>query len=261
MEQPLGTGPEANPDPQLVQQLNELRFFGFTVLEDVLPADTVRALHDFVMATEPDIGVDTLYRGRARHLANLVTLDPMFFPLIDHPRVLSVIEGTMGSEIILGSLNARVVYPGDPDQGLHSDVPVPLLRHGEAPLMMNTIWALQDFTAANGATRVVPGSHNSGLRVPPSDFHIPFVHKAEIRAGSVIVINGQTWHGSGENRSDTPRAALFGHYRFAHWLRFQCDPHDRFDPAWLPMLSDRQKTLMRMIDGLTGQHGADFYER
>ena len=60
MEQPLGTGPEANPDPQLVQQLNELRFFGFTVLEDVLPADTVRALRDFVMATEPDIGVDTL---------------------------------------------------------------------------------------------------------------------------------------------------------------------------------------------------------
>ena len=260
MEQPCQTETERLPDQAHTQQLNELEIFGFTILEDVLPADTVAALRDFVMATEPEIGVDHRHRGSARHLANLVTLDPMFFPLIDHHLVLRLLEATMGSNIILGSLNARVVYPGDPDQGLHSDVPLPMHRYGEAPLMMNTIWALQDFTADNGATRLVPGSHNSRLRVPPSDFKVPFEHQAEIRAGSVVILNGQTWHGGGENRSDEPRAALFGHYRFAQWLRFQCDPHDQFDPAWLPLLSDRQKELIRMTDGVTGKHGADFYE-
>ena len=261
MEQPVGVETEGIPAPQLTQHLNELKVFGFTVLEDVLHADTLAKVHDFVIATEPEIGVDHRHLGTARHLANLPTLNPMFFPLIDHPRVLPVIEGAMGNEIILGSLNARVVYPGDPDQGLHSDVPLPMHRHGEAPLMMNTIWALQDFTADNGATRVVPGSHNSGMRYPPEDFHIQFEHQAVVPAGSVIVINGQTWHGSGENRSNQPRAALFGHYRFAHWMRFQCDPHDRFDPDWLPLLSNRQRELMRMTHGVTDKTGADFYER
>jgi len=84
---------------------------------------------------------------------------------------------------------------------------------------------------------------------------------AEVPAGSVIVINGQTWHGGGENRTGTRRAAMFGHYRFGQWMRFQCDPHDQFPETWWARLTDRQKELLRMQRGVTGKHGADFYER
>ncbi len=244
------------------QKVTELRVYGVTIVEDVLPPATVAELRDIVMSEEERIGVESKHRGSARHLANLIGLSPAFFPLIDHEKVLPLIEAIMGKELILGSLNARVVRPGDGKQILHSDIPLPLHRYGpEPPVMMNTIWPLHDYSADNGATCVVPGSHQSGLQEPPAGFETRYEVQAEVAAGSVIIINGQTWHGGGENRSRQKRAAMFGHYRYGQWMRFQCDPHDQFPEAWLAELSDRQKQLLRMTDGPTGRHGADFYER
>ena len=247
---------------QFEQQVTEIRIYGFTVVHGVLSPGEVGELRDFVVAEEERIGVVSTHRGEARHLANLVELSPMFFKIIDHPKVLPLIETVMGKDLILGSLNARVVRPGDGSQTLHSDVPLPLHRYGtEAPVMMNTIWPLHDYTAANGATRVVPGTHQSHLQEPPEGFEARYEVQAEVPAGSVIVINGQTWHGGGANRTAEKRAAMFGHYRYGQWLRFQCDPHDQFPVRWLELLNDRQRQLLRMTDGVTGKHGADFYER
>ena len=79
--------------------------------------------------------------------------------------------------------------------------------------MMNTVWMLDDFSAENGGTRVVPGSHKSGLEAPPEGFCVRHVHQSHAPAGSVLVFNGQCWHGGGANRSQRLRHALFGHYR------------------------------------------------
>ncbi|HIG43104.1 MAG: phytanoyl-CoA dioxygenase family protein [bacterium] len=246
----------------LEQKLHELQIFGFTIIENVLPGNQLKQIREFVVKTEERIGVETRHRGVARHLANLVNLDPMFFNVIDHNKVLPYIEAIMGHDLILGSLNARIVRPGDSSQILHSDIPLSLHRYGkEAPVMMNTIWPLQDFTLDNGATRVVPGSHQSHLQEPPAGFDVKFEIPAIASAGSVIIINGQTWHGGGENKSSTGRVAMFGHYRIGQWMRFQCDPHDQFPEAWYELLTERQKQLLRMTDGVTGRHGADFYER
>ena len=244
------------------QKLTELKVFGFTIIEDVVSTDEIHKLRDFVVATEKEIGVETLHRGVARHLANLVNLDPMFFTLIDHHKVLPYIEAIMGKDLILGSLNARIIRPGDKKQLLHSDVPLPLHRYGtESPVMMNTVWPLHDYTLENGATHVVPGSHQSHLQEPPAGFDPLYEIQAVAKAGSVIIFNGQTWHGGGENRTTADRAAMFGHYRYGQWMRFQCDPHDSFPDEWLALLNPRQKQLLRMTDGATGRHGADFYER
>ena len=244
------------------QQVNELKIYGFTVVEDVLTSAAVTAMREFVLEAAGRIGVESSHRGTARHLANLVGLDPMFFPVIDHPKVLPLVEAIMGPDVILGSLNARVVRPGEPRQTLHSDVPLPLHRYGtEAPVMMNTIWPLHDYTADNGATWVVPGSHQSHLHEPPPDFDVKYGIQPAIPAGSVVVCNGQTWHGGGGNRSSEPRAAMFGHFRYGQWLRFQCDPHDQFPAEWHDQLNERQKQLLRMTQGVGVRHGADFYER
>ena len=244
------------------QQQHELRVFGFTVVPDVLSRDTANTMRAFILDTEARIGVDTHHRGLARHLANVVALDPMFLPMLDHPRVLPLVESLMGENIILGSLSARIVRPGDPRQTLHSDVPTGLARYGQdAPVMMNTVWALQDASPENGATCVVPGSHQSGLLEPPEGFDVVHAQQPTVTAGSAIVFHGQTWHGGGANRSNAPRVSLFGHYRFGDWLRFQCDPHEEFRPEWLDGMSDRQRALLRMTRGIDPRHGADFYER
>ena len=102
----------------------------------------------------------------------------------------------------------------------------------------------------------MPGSHRSGLQEPPEGFRVRHVHQAQAPAGSVLVFNGQCWHGGGANRSQGRRHALFGHYR-KHLMRFQVDPHEGFPAEWLPLLNDRQKRLLRMHNGLGAPRSAD----
>ena len=75
-------------------------------------------------------------------------------------------------------------------------------------------------------------------------------------AGSVLVFNGQCWHGGGTNQTDTNRHALFGHYR-KNALIFQVDPHDGFNETWLPDLTSRQRELLGLENGLGARHAAD----
>ncbi len=244
------------------RRLDELRVWGFTVIPDVLDADVAAAMRDFVFEHAFTIGVEHRYRGSARHLANLVALHPMFLQAIDHPAVLPYVEAVMGTELILGSLSARIVRPGEPAQKLHGDVPLAMQRYGDdAPLMMNTVWALSDLNPANGGTRLVPGSHQSHLREPPPGLDLPHEMQPEVSAGSVVIFHGQTWHAGGANGTGELRAAMFGHYRHGQWLRFQCDPHDGFKEEWLGGMTKRQKELLRMTNGIDHRHGADFYER
>lgn len=247
------------PVTTLDQHLFELALHGFTVIEDVLTADQLAAINAVNGRLLESHGEDLVFHGRAGHITNCVALDPIYHQCIDHEKVLPVLEGVLGPDIILASLNSRIIRPGDTDQGFHADVPAQFRKSG-APVMANTIWALCDFTEANGATRIVPGSHRHELGAPPEGAAIPIVHRAVMTAGSVLVFNGQCWHAGGANRSDVPRPALFGHYRVWPWMRFQCDPHRGFQPAWFEALNPRQKQLLRMQKGLGHPHSSDYDE-
>ena len=149
--------------------------------------------------------------------------------------------------------------PGDDDQAFHSDVPGNMLNM-TSPVMMNTVWLLDAFRPDNGATRVVAGSHRSGLHGPPAGFEVKHYVQIEAPAGSVLVFNGQCWHAGSANTSQANRHALFSHYR-KHMLLFQYDPHDLFPAEWRDRLTPRQVELMRMSKGLGAPHTADSHLR
>ena len=48
-------------------------------------------------------------------------------------------------------------------------------KNGKNPVMMNTVWLLDDFVSEIGATRVVPGSHKSGMSLPPEEYELTYV--------------------------------------------------------------------------------------
>jgi ectoine hydroxylase-related dioxygenase (phytanoyl-CoA dioxygenase family) len=79
----------------------------------------------------------------------------------------------------------------------------------------NTIWALTDFTEANGATRVIPGSQHW----PDSFEHrVHDTVPAEMTAGSCLFYTGKVYHGGGANTTDTVRIA--GNITYCvGWLR------------------------------------------
>ena len=100
------------------QALAELDIYGFTVVHEVLDAGQVAAMKAALVRCEREVGTDHRHRGTARHVANLPTLDPVFFACHGpHRRSCRSSSHYLGDTLILGSLNARIVRPGDGDQG------------------------------------------------------------------------------------------------------------------------------------------------
>ncbi len=82
-------------------------------------------------------------------------------------------------------------------------------------MVIFTMWALADFTAANGGTGVVPDGHRwDHDRLARIEEVIP----VEMPAGSVLLYMDGAWHGGGANRSGVVRAGLALRYGWS-WLR------------------------------------------
>jgi ectoine hydroxylase-related dioxygenase (phytanoyl-CoA dioxygenase family) len=241
------------------QERFEFDTYGFVVLPEVLDGQTAARLAERLSELDRLHGTDYVYDGaHARHVKSVFEHDDELLGLIDHPRVLALVEEILGPEVILGSLNARIVRPGDPEQPFHSDIPAPLRRSG-TPIMLNAVWMLDAFTTENGATRFVPGGHLLAEADPPKDRAYPHVLQPVGPPGSVLVFSGQCWHGGGANRTDRVRRAVFAHYRIGHWMRFAVDPVRHITPERWVGLTERQRRLLRMEQGVDQPTAADYY--
>jgi ectoine hydroxylase-related dioxygenase (phytanoyl-CoA dioxygenase family) len=133
-----------------------------------------------------------------------------------HPLLLGVLDRVLG-HYQLSAPTGIQIGPGEKAQVLHRDDSIYPLPPDFPNVVVNTMWALDDFTEANGATRLVPGSHRWVGRAPgPGD---PLVH-AVMPAGSVLFYGGRIWHGGGANTTDRPRLGVILEY-VAAWLRPQ----------------------------------------
>src|SRR4029077_5807523 len=100
---------------------------------------------------------------------------------------------------------------------LHYDASVYPLPRDFRDVVVNTMWALDDFTVENGATRIIPGSHRWVDRQPTVG---DVVVDAVMPAGSVIFCGARISHGGGATSTDKPRRAVILEY-VAAWLRPQ----------------------------------------
>jgi ectoine hydroxylase-related dioxygenase (phytanoyl-CoA dioxygenase family) len=138
--------------------------------------------------------------------------------LIAHPRVLEVVDGVLNphcDNFQLGSSAAIEIYPGEKNQELHRDDDMYPIRIPGVEFQVSAMWALDDFTEENGATRVVPGSHD--LRSVDEVAEDDIVQTA-MPKGSVLFYMGSTIHGGGANNSELPRSGVISTYSLG-WLR------------------------------------------
>ena len=238
----------------------ELDLYGFTVLPSVIPENEAAELVRILDEADERIGIEYVYdNAYARSVPCAPALDDRFMALVDNPQALAVVERLMGPEIVLGSMNARIIRPGDPHQPLHSDIPHVHRRIIGSPVMLQVVWMLDGFTEEKGATVIVPGSHRYPDSYPPEGMEVPYTLQPTGPAGSVMIFNGQSWHGGGENRSQERRRAVFGHYRLDAWMRFQTDPSLYVDEAQWQRMTPRQRELLRMTHGQGQKNAADYY--
>ena len=133
-------------------------------------------------------------------------------------RVIEVADAVLKRHCInyrVGSSTAIEVHPGEKTQVLHRDDDFYPIRIPGVEFQISAMWALDEFTAENGATRVVSGSQD--LRSLDS-IKEKDVEQAVMPSGSVLFYLGSTVHGGGANNSDAPRAGLITTYSLG-WLR------------------------------------------
>jgi ectoine hydroxylase-related dioxygenase (phytanoyl-CoA dioxygenase family) len=201
------------------QERERLDRDGYVLLEDAMGPDLLRELRAAIHAqfdTEgADAGREFKTEANAQRLANLVNKGEVFRRAILLPRMIAGVRHVLGEDAKLSSLNARSADPhSDEGQPLHVDMSA--IPDERGYWVCNTVWLLDDFTAENGATRVVPGSHRWHQR-PQEVLADPMApHPDEVlvlgRAGSIAVMNAHTWHGGTANRTDRPRLAMHAFY-------------------------------------------------
>jgi hypothetical protein len=206
------------PDTLTQQEQDQLDRNGFLPLSGILTLDqlgSLRARVDELLQAEGDqAGMEFSQEPGTERLSDLVNKGAMFDICFTHPRVLAGIAQVLEADFKLSSLNYRAALPGQGHQALHTDWREPVLA-GQFRVC-NSIWLLDDFTADNGPTRVVPGSHQRGA-LPKDEMPDPAAaHPDEVTlqapAGTVVIFNSHLWHGGTLNRTAIRRRALHAYF-------------------------------------------------
>lgn len=188
---------------------------GGVIIEDFLSGDTLAGLRGDLLPQldGQSAGRDSFSGHRTRRLSRLfartahmaeIALHPLYLPVAEHfvarPRDIWVgdTRHAVSADIRIGVTQAIQIAPGETAQPLHRDDAVFLWRHptGGREGRVQIICAISDFTADNGGTRVIPGSHLWDDERQP---HVAEAVATEMKSGSALIFLGSTYHGGGAN--------------------------------------------------------------
>lgn len=231
---------------------------GYTIVENAIEPELIDALLADVHRLEAKLGsrpADNRFEGnRTTRTYNLLAHGEVWQQVPPHPVVLELIEGVLGQECLVSSLASISIGPGETPQVIHADDQIQPLSKPHIATVCNSMWALTDFTEANGATRLVPGSH---LWQNPDyfagDANVDTI-PAEMPKGSVLVWHGSTWHGGGANVTDDEvRVGIAMNY-CAGFIRQQENQQLGIPPEVMATFSPKLRQLcgLGMYRGLTG---------
>lgn len=194
---------------------------GALIIDDLAdPALLDRIAAEMAPYVEATPGGSDDFSGRTtKRTGGLVARSPASRELVQHPLVLDVTARLLhqAQAFQLHLTQIISIGPDSPGQAIHRDqwafdfFEFPADYH----VQCNTIWAMTDFTEANGATRLIPGSQDLPNTFEHTlDESVP----AEMSKGSCLLYTGKVYHGGGANRSGTTRVGLNVTYNVA-WLR------------------------------------------
>jgi hypothetical protein len=230
---------------------------GALILDDVIPPEQVGSvmaeLTPYIDATP--VGRDQFTGFATTRTGALVARSPASRELVMHPAILAACDAFLLRACDRYQLHLTQVIrirPGQGRQALHRDrLAWGGFLKGVEP-QFNTIWAMTDFTEANGATQVVPGSPSwpEGRRAEPRE-----IGYAEMKAGSVLVYSGSVIHGGGENRADADRIGVNITYCLG-WLRQEENQYLSCPPEIARTLD---KPLQRLIGYAMGSYALGYF--
>jgi ectoine hydroxylase-related dioxygenase (phytanoyl-CoA dioxygenase family) len=215
---------------------------GYVIVSGMMADDVVRAARadlDRVLSATPT-GRNTFEGYATQRVYALFAKTRLFDQAAIDPLLQEVLDRVLGHYQLSAPVGIRI-GPGEKAQILHRDDSIYPLPEPHPPVVVNTMWPLDEFTAANGATRFVPGSHQwePGRRPAADD---PVV-QATMSPGCAMFYLGSLWHGGGANQTADPRLGVILEYA-SGWLRPQENHCLAVPPGIVRELPERLQELL-----------------
>jgi ectoine hydroxylase-related dioxygenase (phytanoyl-CoA dioxygenase family) len=231
-------------DAERQAHVERVRRDGFTIVENAIEPGLVDALNAALLRLERELDVKPAMNGFEGHktvrIYNLLAFGAPFTDVPVHASVLPVVEEVLDPGCLISSLSSIAIDPGEIAQPIHADDMVIPLAKPHIPIVCNSMWALTDFTEANGATRLVPGSHLKDNPVYGGTYDsVP----GEMKKGSVLIWDGSLWHGGGANMTDKRRTGIAMNY-CAGFIRQQENQQLGLKPDLVKTFSPRLQELV-----------------
>jgi ectoine hydroxylase-related dioxygenase (phytanoyl-CoA dioxygenase family) len=254
MSAPTGLAPR--PASDLDGAAVQLREFGACVVTGGLDADLLAEVRTALYrAAESDrkYGLSQDYRyGDDDHVNqrvwNLPSHDPVFCALAEHPVALHFIRAVLGWPALLSSMSANITAGGGQSMILHADQGY-MPRPWDQPHGVNVAWCVDDFTAENGATCFLPGSHHwNGEGQGRIDRFKDDLVPIEAPAGSAVIMEGRLLHTNGVNTNGVRRAGIFAWYTLPIYL-----PQENWYRSLNPAVRHLQSETLQSLLGFRPQ--------
>ena len=238
------------------RHLDELDTQGFTVIPEFLKAeDLARVRAGLAPFLSTHAGRNNFEGFKTERVYTLAGRGRVFEDIAEDPRVLALLDKLLAPGYLLTASQAICIHPGETPQPIHFDdsfYPIPRPRPS---ISISTIVAVDAFTAENGGTEIIPGSHrwsdaqiagiydghDADSAMPPSleCMLVPM----EMPAGACVVFHGTLLHRGGANRSQAQRLAFSNQY-CEPWARTQENFYLGVPPAVVREMSPRLQTLL-----------------
>lgn len=236
---------------------------GYILFESVLDATMVEELR---AALAPYLAADIAGRNdfeglKTNRVYAMLAKHPLFADLACHPLALAFAEADLGKECLLSACLAINIHPGETVQPWHYDDSHYRLPRPRGSLGVSAFWAIDETTALNGATEIIPGSHVwPEQNLPGGNTLATFVDKRErdvdddpgarpdsiqvtMKPGSLMLAKGTLWHRGGANRSDQSRMIITPQY-CPGWTRQLENMALAVPPAIAATLPERAQQLI-----------------
>jgi ectoine hydroxylase-related dioxygenase (phytanoyl-CoA dioxygenase family) len=188
------------------------------------------------------------YGHATKRVSSLIAKSTLCQRMTIHPAILAVMDEFLLKGCRQYQLNltqAIQIGPGEPQQIMHPDDPLFPYIHPGHEAMINCMWAVDQFTAENGATNVVPGSHKwERVGLLPERQPLPEeITQGIMPAGSVLIYFGSLLHCGGANKTARPRAGVVLSY-CQGWLRQSENQYLAVPQALAKTLPERLQRLL-----------------
>jgi ectoine hydroxylase-related dioxygenase (phytanoyl-CoA dioxygenase family) len=186
-----------------------LKRLGFTVINDFFNSDICDylkkrlnvAIDEYSPIEESNRSILDRY-----HMHDLLCKDYNFSKTLEDPRLQQLLAPLLGEFWIMYAYTSSSLPPNGENYGsrIHVDCPRFIPNYNTN---IGVIWALDDFTEENGATYVLPGSHNTDI-IPSESYFNSHSIRLTCQRGALIIFNARMWHAAGKNYTSDFRHAL-----------------------------------------------------